>query len=254
MRRVNDVQTATSCGGSTPARARPRQRRRRARQADARRRRPSRSTWPMRAGSICDPAGAPGTTWLLSRVIDRGTASRSAGGDRRGARQPRHHADRHGHAARLLARLHLPGRRFRAGARAARRHRHGAVAAGEEIATRKGEVITAIRQDDDNPAVRATEALMALAVPGRPSVRPPHEGVDRGRRSADARRSSLRLHAERFAPARADGGHRRRRRTGARAATWRRVSSAAGARRRRRRSLSAAGRRRGATPAASSSR
>src|SRR5262249_55739715 len=30
------------------------------------------------AGSTCDPAGAPGMTWLLSRVIDRGTASRSA--------------------------------------------------------------------------------------------------------------------------------------------------------------------------------
>src|SRR4029077_9335468 len=35
-----------------------------------------------------------------------------------------------------------------------------------EIATRKGEVITAIRQDDDSPAVRATEALMALLYPG----------------------------------------------------------------------------------------
>ena len=33
----------------------------------------------MRAGSICDPAGAEGTTWLLSRVIDRGTLTRSAG-------------------------------------------------------------------------------------------------------------------------------------------------------------------------------
>src|SRR5260370_23840972 len=32
----------------------------------------------VRAGSAGDPAGAPGTTWLLSRVIDRGTAARSA--------------------------------------------------------------------------------------------------------------------------------------------------------------------------------
>ena len=30
------------------------------------------------------------------------------------------------------------------------------------MATRKGEVITAIRQDEDNPAVRASEGLMAL--------------------------------------------------------------------------------------------
>ena len=32
----------------------------------------------LRAGSIADPAGLPGMTWLLSRVIDRGTDTRSA--------------------------------------------------------------------------------------------------------------------------------------------------------------------------------
>src|SRR6185436_9196653 len=32
----------------------------------------------MRAGSVADPAGLPGMTWLLSRVIDRGTSARSA--------------------------------------------------------------------------------------------------------------------------------------------------------------------------------
>src|SRR5256886_3260237 len=32
----------------------------------------------VRAGSACDPPGLPGITWLLSRVIDRGTATRSA--------------------------------------------------------------------------------------------------------------------------------------------------------------------------------
>jgi zinc protease len=31
-----------------------------------------------------------------------------------------------------------------------------------ELSTRRGEVITAIRQDDDNPAVRASEALMTM--------------------------------------------------------------------------------------------
>src|SRR5207237_8129784 len=34
-----------------------------------------------------------------------------------------------------------------------------------EISTRKREVITAIRQDEDSPAVRASEALMALLYP-----------------------------------------------------------------------------------------
>src|SRR3979490_2533054 len=32
----------------------------------------------MRAGSIVAPPGLAGMTWLLSRVIDRGTAARSA--------------------------------------------------------------------------------------------------------------------------------------------------------------------------------
>ena len=31
-----------------------------------------------------------------------------------------------------------------------------------ELTTRKGEVVTAIRQDEDSPAVRAVEGLMAL--------------------------------------------------------------------------------------------
>ena len=32
----------------------------------------------IRAGSAADPPGQPGLTWLLSRVLDRGTAARSA--------------------------------------------------------------------------------------------------------------------------------------------------------------------------------
>src|SRR6516165_2448127 len=32
----------------------------------------------VRAGSAFDPPGAEGTTWLLSRLLDRGTATRSA--------------------------------------------------------------------------------------------------------------------------------------------------------------------------------
>src|SRR5262245_2677260 len=32
----------------------------------------------VRAGSASDPSGQPGAMWLLSRVLDRGTATRSA--------------------------------------------------------------------------------------------------------------------------------------------------------------------------------
>src|SRR6476661_846675 len=107
----------------------------------------------MRAGSIADPDGWPGTTWLLSRVIDRGTAARSAADiaeelDSRGITLTiavtRHLfslvctclADDFEPVLALLADIlmapSLPD---------------------AEIATRKGEVVTAIRQDTDSPAV-----------------------------------------------------------------------------------------------------
>jgi len=153
----------------------------------------------MRAGSIGDPAGLPGMTWLLSRVIDRGTATRSAADiaeelDSRGITLSigvtRHLfslvctclADDCEPVLALLAEIlmspSLPD---------------------EEIATRKGEVITSIRQDDDNPAVRASEALMALLYP---------DGHPYGRRTKGSieivesltRDQLVRLHAERFAP------------------------------------------------------
>src|SRR3989337_2023124 len=69
----------------------------------------------------------------------------------------------------------------------------------DEIATRKGEVVTAIRQDEDSPAVRATETLMALLYP---------DGHPYGRRTKGTvetvetltREQLVRLHADRFAP------------------------------------------------------
>ena len=69
----------------------------------------------------------------------------------------------------------------------------------EEIATRKGEVITSIRQDDDNPAVRASETLMALLYPdGHPYGRRTKGSIEIVERLT--RDQLLRLHAERFAP------------------------------------------------------
>ena len=69
----------------------------------------------------------------------------------------------------------------------------------DEIATRKGEVITAIRQDEDNPAVRAGEALMALLYPdGHPYGRPTKGTI--AVVEALTRERLLGLHASRFAP------------------------------------------------------
>ena len=116
----------------------------------------------MRAGSICDPADAPGAAYLLSRLIDRGTATRSAD-------EIAEELDNRGIALTITVNRHAfsvvctclaedfePVFALLGDILTCRRFPDG------ELATRKGEVITAIRQDQDNPAVRAVEALMAL--------------------------------------------------------------------------------------------
>jgi zinc protease len=153
----------------------------------------------MRAGSAADPTGQAGTTWLLSRVLDRGTQSRSA--------------------AEIAEELDSRGITLSIGVT---RHLFSLVCTcladdfepvlallgdilvspslpADEIATRKGEVITAIRQDDDNPAVRASESLMALLYPNEhPYGRPTKGSIDVVERLT--RDDLVRLHAERFAP------------------------------------------------------
>jgi zinc protease len=153
----------------------------------------------LRAGSAGDPAGLPGVTWLLSRVIDRGTATHSA--------------------ADIAEELDSRGITLSIGVT---RHLFSMVCTcladdfepllallgdilvapslpEEEIATRKGEVITSIRQDDDNPAVRASETLMSLLYPdGHPYGRRTKGSIEIVERLT--RDQLLRQHAERFAP------------------------------------------------------
>ncbi|MGB7219341.1 MAG: pitrilysin family protein [Vicinamibacterales bacterium] len=153
----------------------------------------------MRAGSICDPHDAPGATWLLSRAIDRGTATRS-GADIAEA------LDQGGISLAINVTRHL----FSLVCTCLTEDFERVFALlgdilmapslpAEEVSMRKGEVITAIRQDDDNPAVRATEALMALLYPnGHPygrSVKGSLDSVEHLTRERLAR-----LHADRFAP------------------------------------------------------
>jgi len=153
----------------------------------------------VRAGSAFDPPGRAGLTWLLSRVIDRGTATRSAADiaealDSRGITLTiavtRHLfslvctclADDFEPVLALLADVlaspSLPD---------------------AEIATRKGEVVTAIRQDDDSPAVRANEALMALLYPDEHPYGRRTKGSIENVESL-AQEELRRQHAERFAP------------------------------------------------------
>jgi zinc protease len=153
----------------------------------------------MRAGSMCDPAGVPGTTWLLSRVIDRGTASRSAA-------DIAEELDTRGISLNITVTRHLLSlvctclaEDFEAVFERLGEMLMSPSLPDEEIATRKGEIVTAIRQDDDNPAVRASEALMALLYPdGHPYGRRTKGSIEIVERLT--RDHIVRLHAERFAP------------------------------------------------------
>jgi zinc protease len=153
----------------------------------------------VRAGSICDPPDAPGAMHLLARAIDRGTIRRTAEAIAE---------DLDGRGISLSVTV----------------NRHQVIAVctclaadfdevlalvGEivrtpsfpeaEVATRRGEAITAIRQDQDNPGVQAVEGLMsALYGAAHPYGRPQKGSIESVERlSADRLR---RLHAERFAP------------------------------------------------------
>jgi zinc protease len=153
----------------------------------------------MRAGSASDPAGDEGTAWLLSRVIDRGTLTRSALSiaddlDRRGITLTpavtRHVfsltctclAEDFEPVLALLAEIvmapSLPD---------------------DEIQTRRREVVTSIRQDDDNPAVQAIIGLMARLYPdGHPYGRRTKGTIEIVERLG--RDDLSRAHAARFAP------------------------------------------------------
>ena len=153
----------------------------------------------MRVGSMYDPPDAPGTVHLLSRVIDRGTATRSAA-------DIAEDLDGRGITLTIAVARHVLSLVCTCLAEDFESVLDllGDVVMSPsfpepELATRKAEITTAIRQDEDNPAVRAVESLMALLYPnGHPYGRPQKgtievvEGLTRER--------LVRLHGDRFAP------------------------------------------------------
>jgi zinc protease len=153
----------------------------------------------MRAGSICDPASGLGAMHLLSRLLDRATATRS-GAEIADA------LDNRGVSLRLSVTRHLfslvctcladdfPDVLALIGDMVMT---PGIPAADVELRT--GEVITALRQDQDNPAVRAVESLMTqLYGADHPYGRPAKGTID----SVEAltRERLLALHDAYFAP------------------------------------------------------
>ena len=152
----------------------------------------------VRAGSIGDPADAPGATYLLSRVIDRGTTTRSAD-------EMSEELDNRGIALTIGVTRHVfsivctcLAEDFDAVFSLLGDILMSPTLPESELAIRKGEVITGIRQDEDNPAARAVETLMALLYPDHPYGRRTKGTIAVVEALTRARLAGL--HAERFAP------------------------------------------------------
>jgi len=157
----------------------------------------------IRAGSVCDPVDTPGAMYLLSRFIDRGTL----GAMPRSADQIAEALDSRGISLGITVTRHLFSITCTCLADdfgdvmtlVADIIRTPSLPA-QELETRKGEVLTMLRQDEDNPGVRATEALMELLYPA------PHPYGRRAKGTAGVidrltRDRLSALHAARVAPA-----------------------------------------------------
>lgn len=156
----------------------------------------------LRAGSVCDPPATPGASHLLGCVIDRGTRGTTS----RSAAEIAEDLEGRGITLTISVTRHLLSMVCTC---LAEDVDPVLTLLGDilmapsvpesELATRKGEVITAIRQDEDNPAVQAVEELMALLY---------RDGHPYGRRTKGAipvvegltRSDLLGLHGTRFRP------------------------------------------------------
>ena len=156
-------------------------------------------TMGFRAGSVNEPDDLTGLAWFIGRVIDRGTTTRTA-------EMIAEALDDRGVALRVATNRHVVALSATCLSEdftdvltvVADVARHPVFPEGE-IEKRRAETINAIRQDMDNPGIRASEALQALLY-GRahPYGRPAKgtvETVERFRRD-----DLVAYHATRFAP------------------------------------------------------
>jgi zinc protease len=153
----------------------------------------------IRAGAIVDPGDAAGASFLLSRVLDRGTTSRS-GSEIVDALENRG----------VSLSLSVTRQLFSLTctclsedfedifALLADIVRHPVVPE-DDLVTRKGQVLTSLRQDADNPAVRSVDALMAALYGGTHPYGRPIKGTAESVAPL-TREQLLTLHADRFAP------------------------------------------------------
>ena len=153
----------------------------------------------FRAGSLEEPDDLPGLAWFLGRVIDRGTATRSAADIAEAL-------DDRGVALRVTTNRHLLSlsctclsEDFEEVLAVLADVVRSPIFPDNEVEKRRIEMITAIRQDLDNPGVRAAEALQELLYgSSHPYGRPAKGRIDIVERFTRA--DLARHHAARFAP------------------------------------------------------
>ena len=153
----------------------------------------------FRAGSLYEPADRAGLAWFSGRVIDRGTAARSAGAIADGL-------DDRGVALRVSTNRHLMtlsctclSEDFADVLDVLADVVRAAAFPPAEIEKRRAEMISVIRQDEDNPGIRAALALQTLLYgDAHPYGRPAKGRVETVERFT--RKDLLAHHAARFAP------------------------------------------------------
>jgi zinc protease len=114
------------------------------------------------AGSVYEPAELPGLAYMTGRLIDRGT-------ERRSATDIARELDDRGVSLKISTNRHAIiltstclAEDFPEILDIILDAAQNPVCPEDEITKRRGEALTAVRQDDDNPAVRAVQALLAL--------------------------------------------------------------------------------------------
>lgn len=152
----------------------------------------------FQAGSVFDPQNHQGLAHFVSRTIDRGTSTRSADDiaidlDNRGVSL---NVSINRHIVSLVCTCLTED--FDAVLAVLGDIAMHASFPADQVALRRSEVITAIRQDEDSPAVVSGEGLLRLLYPGHPYAWRPRGSVEGLEQIPDA---ALRaFHADRFAP------------------------------------------------------
>jgi zinc protease len=153
----------------------------------------------VRAGSLYEPDHLTGLGWLCARVIDRGTVERTAEDiaellDDRGVTL-RVTTNRHA----MMFSCTCLSEDFPDMIALVADVARAPVFPAEEVAKRRDEMLTVIRQDLDNPGIRAAEALQALLYgESHPYGRPAKGTIEIAQRLS--REDLQEFHSRRFSP------------------------------------------------------